>query len=104
MDNYDQIALTVTDSDGKVEITHKPFLLSDETSKDAYDSELEDEDRIEIIPATSESMDEYGHGHGSELVTLKQEHINAILSGKMLAWSDGEYVTFVVFDDKDRAA
>lgn len=50
---------------------------------------------IATLDATMEAADEFGHGFGSELMGLKPEHIEALQSGKMLAWSDGEYVTFV---------
>ena len=56
-------------------------------------------DNIEIIEATKEAADKYGHHFGSEIIRLNSEHIQALRDGKMLAWDDGEYTTFLVFQD-----
>jgi len=49
-----------------------------------------------ILEATKAAADEHGHGYGSELVVLTPEHIAALMDYKMLAWTDGEYVSFLV--------
>jgi len=51
---------------------------------------------IEILEATKAAASNYGFGYGSSLMGLKSEHIKALKKGKMLAWNDGEYTTFVV--------
>lgn len=51
---------------------------------------------IQIIEPTEGAMNEYGHLFGSDKVILTQKHIDALLAGKMLAWNDSEYSTFVV--------
>lgn len=55
-------------------------------------------DSIEIINASKEAADQFGHGYGSDLIRLTQEHIKALEEGKMLAWQDSEYSTFVILD------
>lgn len=57
------------------------------------------ENDVEILDATEEAADEYGHGFGSRLVGIRREHIEALEEGKMLAWGDSEYSWFVVLDD-----
>lgn len=55
-------------------------------------------DSIEIIETGQEAADRYGHGFGSDLIRLTREHISALEDGKVLAWQDSEYSTFVVLD------
>ena len=55
-------------------------------------------DDIEILEATQTAANEYGHGYGSDLIRLNPKHIKALQDGKMLAWSDSEYSTFVMLD------
>ena len=57
---------------------------------------IDPNENIEIIEATREAADAFGHGCGSDLVRLTSAHIEALRSGKMLAWHDSEYATFVV--------
>jgi hypothetical protein len=54
--------------------------------------------KITILEPTEEAADKYGWLHGAETVVLTQEHIDALLSGQMLAWNDGEYVTYLLVD------
>ena len=55
-----------------------------------------------VIERTCAAQDEYGHCFGSHTVALSREHIAALLDGKMLAWNDDEYSTFVLMvDDGD---
>ncbi|MFX1589460.1 MAG: hypothetical protein ACFFC1_15010 [Promethearchaeota archaeon] len=51
---------------------------------------------IKIIEATNEAADKYGHYYGSDLIELNNKHIKALREGKMLAWNDSEYATFVI--------
>ena len=53
---------------------------------------------IKVIEPTEKAMNSYGHGCGSDIVRLKPEHIEALQAGKMLAWNDSEYATFVMLD------
>jgi hypothetical protein len=55
-------------------------------------------DSVTILEATGKAAGEYGHGYGSDLIKLQPKHIEALLRGKMLAWNDSEYSTFVVFE------
>lgn len=53
---------------------------------------------FEIIEATKEAQDKYGHNYGSETLIITQEHIKALKNGKCLASDDGEYSTFIIFE------
>lgn len=53
---------------------------------------------VKIIDNTDEAVNEYGTDCSWDLIELKKEHIRALQSGKMLAWNDGEYSTFIVLD------
>ena len=55
-------------------------------------------DSIVILEATDEAAKKYGHRSGSDLMRLGPEHLQALQDGKMLAWNDSEYSTFVIFD------
>ena len=55
-------------------------------------------ENITVLEPTGEATDEYGHRYGSDLVVLKKEHLDALLGGKMLAWNDSEYSTFILLD------
>jgi len=55
-------------------------------------------DSLEILEPTAEAIQEYGTGAGADMIHLSAEHIQALLEGKMLAWSDSEYSTFVVLE------
>jgi hypothetical protein len=56
---------------------------------------------ITILDATRTAMDDFGHRFGSDRIVLTQEHIEALQAGKMLAWHDSEYSTFVILDNKN---
>jgi len=56
---------------------------------------------IEILEANEKAQDSYGHNYGSDTVVLSKEHLLALSNGKMLAWNDGEYSTFVVFSKEE---
>jgi hypothetical protein len=58
-------------------------------------------DKVIILDATQEEANKFGHHFGSELVLLNKEHIEALFAGKMLAWDDGEYSTFVVLEQDE---
>jgi len=53
----------------------------------------------DVIEATEGAIEAWGMGYGAELVFLSAAHIAALLSGKLLAFSDGEYSHFLVFGD-----
>lgn len=50
-----------------------------------------------VIDDTPEAVAAAGHYHGSELIVLSREHIEALLAGKLLAIAinDGEYRLFL---------
>ena len=54
-----------------------------------------DDYEIEIIEPTEQARQQYGYMHGTDTIELSIEHITALGHGKMLAWNNGEYVTFV---------
>jgi hypothetical protein len=54
-------------------------------------------DSLQILPATDAAIDAFGHRYGSDFIVLSQEHIDALVGGKVLAWHDSEYSTFVGF-------
>ena len=51
---------------------------------------------VEIIEPTEQAQQQYGYMFGTSTVWLSGEHIQALINGKMLAWDNEEYVTFVV--------
>ena len=53
---------------------------------------------IEILEPNDEAANKYGHNYGAELVVLNDEHLTALKAGKMLAWNDSEYSTFVILE------
>lgn len=57
-------------------------------------------DNIKIIEPTEEAAKEFGFYSGYDLMRLTDEHIEALKNGKMLAWADGEYATFVIYKDE----
>jgi len=61
-------------------------------------------DNIAVLDLTDEAIDEYGHLSGSDFVRLQKEHMDALNAGKVLAWNDGEYSTFVVSEDAAQKA
>ena len=52
---------------------------------------------VEIIENSEEARDGHGRMWGSEDVELTSEHLAALVVGKCLAVSDGEYVSFITF-------
>lgn len=56
-------------------------------------------DSIVVLDATDEAIDEYGHRCGSDFIRLGPEHMEALRAGKVLAWNDSEYSTFLAFVD-----
>ena len=56
-------------------------------------------DSLSILPKTEEEAKKYHQTISADVVHFKKEHIDALLSGKMIAWNDSEYTTFVVLDD-----
>jgi|GEM_PF-2379453 len=57
-------------------------------------------DNVEILQATEKAIDEYGTLFGFDVIGLSPKHVEALQRGKMLAWNDGEYSTFVVLRGK----
>ena len=66
-------------------------------SHSAYYTDLESAP-VEIIEGTDESIRDYGYRHGCEFIHVTQEHIAALLSGKMLAWNNDEYSIFITLE------
>lgn len=60
-------------------------------------------DEVQIIEPTDESMDKYGHRCCSDMIELSDKHIEALKAGKILAWNDGEYTTFVILKNEERS-
>lgn len=54
-----------------------------------------------IIENTQNSRNEYGHRYGSEIFTITEKDIKALLSGKQLACdiNGGEYALFIIMDN-----
>ena len=52
--------------------------------------------KVEILDATDEAQEGYDACCGADVITLYPQHVQALLDGKMLAWNDSEYATFVV--------
>ena len=74
-------------------------------SKRGTDKFLDDYDKYhcspDIIEDTEEALDKYGYGYGAEVNLLKPKHIKALMEGKCLAFSDGEYHHFLIYADQD---
>lgn len=51
---------------------------------------------VEVLDASEDEQDKYGHYYGSNTIVISLEHIQALQAGKMLAWNDREYSTFLV--------
>lgn len=58
-------------------------------------------DDIQILDATEEASIKYGHYAGYDLLKLNTTHLQALQAGKMLAWNDSEYSTFVILEKDD---
>ncbi|HHT97486.1 MAG TPA: hypothetical protein GXZ90_06300 [Clostridiales bacterium] len=56
---------------------------------------------VEIIDNTKEAEDNYGHLWGSSTAVITQEHIDALLNGKQIAFNDGEYSQFITMNIRD---
>ena len=52
-------------------------------------------DDIQILERTTEALKKYGRFSGANMVNLTKEHIDALLNGKVIAFNDSEYVTFL---------
>lgn len=50
-----------------------------------------------IIDNTEEARDDFGHYYGSENIVLTREEIMAIISGKVLAFTNEEYAHFISY-------
>ena len=55
-------------------------------------------DNITIIEPTKKDMYEYGLNCGHDVIKLSSKHIEALKNGKMLAWNDNEYTTFLILE------
>lgn len=53
------------------------------------------DDEIEIIERNYEALENYGLLFGESFVLLTPEHIKALQAGKVLAFNNGEYSTFL---------
>lgn len=56
---------------------------------------------VSVIEATDEAVMEYGLRFGTSKIVLTKEDLQALLDGKMLAWNDEEYSTFVVYEGEE---
>jgi hypothetical protein len=56
----------------------------------------EESDDITIINPTEEERESYGFSYGHDDLVLSEQHIQALIDGKMLAYDGGEYTTFIV--------
>ena len=65
-------------------------------TNEEYDWDTE----VQIIDNTVDAMEKYGFACGSDFIELSQEKLTALLSGKVIAWSNGEYNTFLKIMDK----
>ena len=79
--------------------TTEPLPLGDKIEFSFWTDSNED---VEILEANEKAQDNYGHNYGSETIVLSKEHIQALVNGKMLAWNDREYTTFLVFSTVDK--
>lgn len=61
--------------------------------------DVDKDDAIYILETTEEAQAEFGYAYGASQIVLSKKHIDALLAGKMLAWTDGEYNTFVITED-----
>lgn len=52
-------------------------------------------DELEILDQTEAAMRGYGYRYGADCVNLREEHIKALLDGKVIAFNDSEYTTFL---------
>lgn len=52
-------------------------------------------ENLTIIEPSRDTMDDFGPMWGEDIVDLDQKHIDALLSGQVLATHDGEYTTFI---------
>lgn len=58
---------------------------------------MEPDDEITIIEDSDEAREKYGTRYGVDFMTLSDEHIAALKSGKCLAANNGEYSQFIVY-------
>ncbi len=56
-------------------------------------------DNVKIIENTDNGKEEYGYMWGADTFVLTKEMINALLDGKCIAGDNGEYVTFIVYEE-----
>ena len=68
---------------------------------DECKKEVKMESNFTIIEASEFAQNEYGHCYGSSTLRISKEDIAALLNGKQLAWDDGEYTTFILFEDTE---
>lgn len=57
---------------------------------------------LSVIENTAEARYEHGYGAGTDEVVLTAEHLRALLAGKVVAFNDGEYVTFITLAEDAR--
>lgn len=53
---------------------------------------------LTVLEATKEAADEFGYRSGARFIKLRREHLDALEAGRMLAWHDSEYSTFVILE------
>lgn len=72
---------------------HLTEKLGAETRRNLWMPATED---ITILDNTREAAKNYGFYYGADYVALRPEHLEALKAGKMLAWNDMEYSTFII--------
>jgi hypothetical protein len=56
------------------------------------------DDGVDIVEPTIEAMDKQGYGWGAGFIILTKKDIDALLSGKLLAYDDGEYMAYFIYE------
>ena len=61
------------------------------------------ESGITILENSEKEKDRYGRLFGDSTIELDDVHLEALKAGKMLAFNDSEYSTFLIYKPKERA-
>lgn len=56
-------------------------------------------DNVKIIENTDKAKEEYGYMWGADTFVMTKEMVNALLDGKCIAGDNGEYVTFIIYEE-----
>lgn len=55
--------------------------------------------KLYTIENTKQAQSEFGHAYGSEWIKITEKQIRDLRSGKQLAFSDGEYTSFISLNE-----